>query len=101
MFRGGEDAGVYQVIRMKLWTRLFGGALKGELVEEGRGSVRCYCAVVVFAGGARDGGYYEVVWLRDVLYQLVLAAMTVPVNGMDSRDRRCILSTRHSSCCLS
>lgn len=57
---------------MKLWTRLFRGAFKSELVEEGRWCVRCYCAVVVFAGRACDGGYDEVVWLGDVLSRLAL-----------------------------
>lgn len=57
---------------MKLWTRFFGGAFEGKLVEEGRGCVRCYCAVVVFASGACDGGYDKVVRLGDVLSQLAL-----------------------------
>jgi hypothetical protein len=67
VFGSGENAGVDEVVCVELGTRFFRSAFEGEVMEEGGGCVRSYGAGVVFACGAEDGGYYEVVWLRDVL----------------------------------
>lgn len=63
--------------------------------------MRGYCAVVKFTSRACDGCYYEVVWLGDVLVCISMKVINASVVSIDLRDRHCILSIRHSSCCLS
>jgi len=56
---------------VELRTCFFGSAFEGEVIEEGGGCVRGYGAGVVFACGAEDGCYDEVVWLGDVATAIV------------------------------
>jgi len=66
VFGGGKDASVDQVVGVELRPSFLCCAFEGEVVEDGRGCVGCYGAGIVFACGAEDGCYDEVVWLGDV-----------------------------------